>query len=289
MLLLAIAVDNTILAKCEDDMPSMCLRLGRCLRLFSILQSRIGYSISHLAREFEVSKRTIYRDFRLLKEAGIPIHYDPQKGGHVLQHHFNLCVSRLSGAELTALLLASHIFSLSCVREISHPLHQAISKLVSQLPISFRENLSTLLGSIRGVPSATLWPGGSQVVIAEIISAISQKRQVRIVYEPPEETAEPIRTKVTPNCLMASEGCWYLVGRSSWHRKTQRFDLERIQIAEQVDDSHESTETTSMNVERQNWPSMNPRSSGNKTSLRSVGTSYQQPQEASVQRPPIPA
>jgi predicted DNA-binding transcriptional regulator YafY len=222
----------------------MRLRLWRCLRLLNILQSRVGYSINHLACEFEVSKRTIYRDFHLLGEAGIPINYDPQKGGHVLQHNYSLCASKISGDELTALLLAAHIFSLSCVREVSNPVHQAISKLLAQMPISFRENMGNLLNSIRGTHSSALWPGGSQAVVAEILSAISQKRQVRIVYDPSDGTAISVHTKVTPNCLMASEGRWYLVGRSSWHRKTQRFDLEHIQIAKQVDNSRESKKTT---------------------------------------------
>lgn len=240
-------------------MSSMRLRLWRCLRLLTILQSRIGYSIGHLAREFEVSKRTIHRDFRFLKEAGIPIRYDPQKRGHILQHHFNFCVTRLSSDELTALLLASHIFSLSCVQEISHPLHQAIGKLLAQVPISFRENMSSLLSSIRGVPFATLWPGGSQIVIAEILSAISKKRQIRIVYDPPEENAILIRTKVTPNCLLASEGRWYLAGRSSWHRKVCRFDLEHIQMAKQVADFQESTEAVCLDIGQLNWPSTDVR------------------------------
>ena len=44
-------------------------RLSRCVRLLNTLQSRIGYTINDLAREFEVCKRTIHRDLRLLAEA----------------------------------------------------------------------------------------------------------------------------------------------------------------------------------------------------------------------------
>ncbi len=232
----------------------MRLRLWRCLQLLNMLQSRIGYSVSDLAREFEVSKRTIYRDFRFLGEAGIPIRYDSQKGGHVLQDHFNLCVSKLSGDELTALLLAGHIFSLACVREISRPLHQAISKLLPQIPISFRENMVNLLSSIRGIPSSRLWPGGPQSVVAEILSAISQKQQVRIVYDPPEGTAIPVRTKVTPNCLIASEGHWYLVGRSSWHRRVCRFDLRHVCCAEQTENTSASIQSLSHDSDSTSYP-----------------------------------
>jgi predicted DNA-binding transcriptional regulator YafY len=218
-------------------MQSMRIRLCRCLRLLDILQSRIGYKISYLAREFEVSRRTIYRDIRFLEQAGIPIRYDSEKGGHALQRHFKLCVSKFSDDELSALLLAAHVFALSCGRDVSHPVHQAISKLLAQLPMSLCENMGNLLSSIRGVPSSALWPEKPHAVVGKILSAISQKQQIRIVYIPPEETATPVRTKITPECLMASDGRWYLVGRSSWHRKVRRFDLEHIQVAEQVADS----------------------------------------------------
>jgi predicted DNA-binding transcriptional regulator YafY len=231
------------------------IRLWRCLRLLNILQSQIGYSTSYLANEFDVSKRTIYRDLRFLEESGIPISYDIKKGGYVVLQPYSPSISKLSNDELTALLLASHIFSISCVREISQHVHQAISKLLAQMPNFFRKNMGNLLSSIRGIPSATLWPRGSQAVITEILSAISQKGQVRIVYEPAETATTPFHTKVTPNYLLVSEGHWYLIGRSSWHRKEYRFDLEHIRTVEQIANanSSESKETTYINVERLRW------------------------------------
>ena len=237
----------------QQHMEFFHQRLRRCLQLLNMLHSGIGYSTSHLADEFDVSKRTIFRDFHFLEKAGIAIRYDHKKRGHTLEHHLNLRVSQLSSEELTALFLTAHIFSLSCDQQISHTLQQAIGKLLAQLPSPFREDIGNLLNSVRGNLPSSPWPEGPQSVVNEILSALYKKQQVRITYDPDEATSMPLQLRVTPNCLMTSEGHWYLIGRSSRHRKILRFDLKHIQMAEQVSNP---TETTSPDVEPLNWSSI---------------------------------
>ncbi len=151
----------------------MRLRFRRFLRLLETCcnhESHIASAIS--PTELGVNKRTVYRDIRFLEEADIPIRYDPRKGGYVLQCHFDLRIPNVSHDELTAILLAAHIVSLSCVRTISHTLGQAINRLLAQTPLSFRESAANLLSSVRGTPSVTSWPHGSTGAIAEILSAL---------------------------------------------------------------------------------------------------------------------
>ncbi len=209
-----------------------------------MLQSRIGYSVHNLAQELEVSPRTIYRDLRLLAEAGIPTFYDVNKRGHILQHHIHTRTSGLSDEEITSLLLAAHIFSLSCAREVSSPILQAISKLLAQLPPCLREEVTCLLSLIEGKPFQTLWPGGSQPVVAEILAALRQKRPIRIIYRSAKKSTPSLCTKITSHRLVAHQKRWYLVGRSSWHRKIIRFDLRHIQHAEQTENSTDPVESS---------------------------------------------
>ena len=215
-------------------------RLSRCIRLLTLLQSRIGYSTKDLAHQCEVSKRTIFRDLRLLTKSGIPVCYDSKRRGYILQTYSNVFTRGLSSDELIALLLAAHIFSLSCDHKISRSIHQAIGKLLGQTPAVLREEIAGLLKSVSGKPSTTLWPRGSRPVVAEILTALRQKRHIRIVYHPSEESARPLQTKVTPHQLVAAQGHWYLVGRSSWHRKVWRFDLRHIHQAEHLEDTSDT-------------------------------------------------
>ena len=45
------------------------MRIITCLRMLE----RRCYSVTDLARHFDVSKRTVYRDLRLLARAGVPL------------------------------------------------------------------------------------------------------------------------------------------------------------------------------------------------------------------------
>ena len=215
-------------------------RLSRCVQLLNTLQSRIGYTIEDLAREFEVSERTVYRDLCLLAEAGIPTSYDAKKHGRTLAHHSCIRASILSNDELTALLLAAHVFALSCSPEVGHPVHQAVGKILAQTPAILRHDISSLLDAVNGKPSPALWPQESQAAVAEILTAIRQKRAVRIVYRTARQPSAAIRTKITSHHLVAAGRHWYLVGRLSWHRKVFRFDLRHIRSAQQINESPNS-------------------------------------------------
>jgi predicted DNA-binding transcriptional regulator YafY len=214
----------------------LATRFDRCLQLVHLLQSRIGYSIEDLAREFGVSQRTIYRDLCFLADAGIAVSHDRHKRGYVLQYHLDIGISRLLPEELTALLLSAHIFSLSCVRDVGRPLRQAISKLLVQVPLTLRGDIARLLSSVGGRPTPRLWPQGSHSAIAEILAAVRENRAVRVVYSPPEKPASSLQTKISRQRLVAAGGHWYLIGRSSWHRKVFRFDLKHIRHAEQAEE-----------------------------------------------------
>ncbi len=172
-------------------------RLNRCLRLLNMLQSRIGYSAQYLALELNVSRRTIYRDLCLLAEAGIAAYYDANKRGYILQDQRNLRTCGLSDDEITSLLLAAHIFSLSCDRKLSGPILQAIGKLLGELSPGLRGEIAGLLNLIKGRPSQPMWLGGSQPVIAEILAALRQKRPIRITYCSAEASVPAINTKLS--------------------------------------------------------------------------------------------
>lgn len=209
-------------------------RLSRCVRLLTTLQSRIGYSIENLALEFEVSERTIYRDLRLLAEAGMPTSYDANKRGHILAPGFHIRASCLSNDELVSLLLGAHIFSLSCDPEVSRPVHQAISKILTQIPSAFREDITSLLSSVKGKPVGASWPRGPRTIVTDILTALRQRQPIRIVYHPAKQATSAIHTKITAHHLVAAGEHWHLVGRSSWHRKVFRFDLRHIHSVQQV-------------------------------------------------------
>ena len=120
---------------------------------------------------------------------------------------------------------------------MGHPVHQAIGKLLAQTPAILREDIAGLLDAVKGKPSPALWPQESHAAVTEILTAIRQKRAVRIVYRSAEQQAATIHTKITSHHLVAVGEHWYLVGRSSWHRKVFHFDLRHVRSVQQITES----------------------------------------------------
>ena len=59
-------------------------QLGRLLRIGLLLQCGARFTGPELARLMRVSKRTIYRDVRMLQDAGLDVHFDPAERAYAL-------------------------------------------------------------------------------------------------------------------------------------------------------------------------------------------------------------
>ncbi len=57
-------------------------RVHRLVRLLTLLQGTPAPDAHVLQEERGVSRRTLFRDLKLLKESGIPVYHHAEKGGY---------------------------------------------------------------------------------------------------------------------------------------------------------------------------------------------------------------
>ncbi|WP_424217191.1 helix-turn-helix transcriptional regulator (plasmid) [Streptomyces sp. BI20] len=192
------------------------MRVTRLLRMALLIQSAPGLTAAALAREFEVSERTVIRDVQSLQDAGIPIR--AERG-------------RLGGYHLAP----GHRTRLTTL----HPT-EAETLYLSGLPTALRDlGLSDAAGAARLKLSATLLPSvraaaesserrfhldapawfrepATPEVLPELARAVWGDRALALGYARPARDGAPPRTVTRtahPHGLVLKAGVWYVVCR----------------------------------------------------------------------------
>lgn len=114
------------------------MRADRLLSILLLLQRQPGMKTRELAKELEVSERSVLRDMDALSAAGIPVYAKRgAAGGWYLAEGYRSALNGLAKEEMMALLLLS---SSRAVEDLGkrRAFERAIWKLLSALPLSYR-------------------------------------------------------------------------------------------------------------------------------------------------------
>jgi predicted DNA-binding transcriptional regulator YafY len=185
------------------------VRADRLLSELLLLQSRGKMTAQELAKELEVSERTIYRDMDALSRAGVPVYGEPGlEGGYALLDSFRTDLTGLTEGELSALFMLN-VPSPLVDLGVSQELRAALVKLSAALPHGGRRSESWVRQRFH--LDYNWWPQDQERVphLRAIHRAVWQDRLLHMAYRPPY--AATIERKVAPYGLVAKAGIWYLV------------------------------------------------------------------------------
>lgn len=212
-------------------------RIDRALGILLLLRDGASLSAADLARRFEVSKRTIYRDIETLSLIGVPVYAARgREGGFRLVEGYFLPPVMFSKSEAVSLLMATTMLRSLPARPFPAEMETAEEKLLAAMPTQLRRVLSNarkILGA-EALPGDPFHPEADAPLDTQLISigldssaqitaesnaistfllAIFDQRLLSLRYRSPyRENDDHIR--VEPLGILWDRNRWYLVGMS---------------------------------------------------------------------------
>lgn len=216
------------------------MRADRLVSLVLLLRRRGRSSATALARELEVSTRTVQRDIEALSAAGVPVYAERgRNGGFALLPGFRTELTGLTHDEALALLVAGSR-SGGQVLGLGSALASAVLKVVDALPEPHRDAAAGAARRLLVEPETDLLARRltrraaeeevSDAVLAEVRRAVVAGTRLRIRYAAVDRGPE-WRT-VDPIGLVAVRGQGYLLATREGADRTYR--LSRLLTAEGV-------------------------------------------------------
>jgi predicted DNA-binding transcriptional regulator YafY len=212
------------------------MRAARLIKMVLLLQSRPTMTAAELARELEVSERTVTRDAQALSEAGVPVYAERGRaGGYRLIGGYRTRLTGLARGEAEALFLSGVPGAL---REMG--LEDAASaarlKVSAALLPSLRDASRTAAQRFHlDAPSWFREPETPELLPA-VADAVWDDRRVAARYR---RGADEVVRDLEPYGLVLKAGIWYLCARVAGTAGDGPFRVYRIDRFTAVDPAEE--------------------------------------------------
>jgi predicted DNA-binding transcriptional regulator YafY len=188
------------------------MRADRLLSILMLLQSQGKMSAPQLAKELEVSVRSIYRDIESLSAAGVPIYVERGvNGGCALLEGYRSNLTGLTRNEMKALFMLGIPDSL-----VKLGVSQDIKSALRKLAVSISDNQLQYEQTVQKhiyIDWTSQYSNSEPIpCLQKILQAISTNRELHISYT---EMIGPLLTQfertINPYGLVAKNNEWYLI------------------------------------------------------------------------------
>lgn len=211
-------------------------RLSRLTAILIILQSKRIITAAEIAKRFQISKRTAYRDVKALETAGVPI-YSEEGKGYTLMEGYNLPPIMFTEQEANALITAESLISRNKDKSLVQNFNDAIAKIKAVLRYSNKDNANLL--SERMVFMKNLKSETTSNLLSKIQLTITHFEVIKIKYYSINKEDKTTRT-LEPLALYHTQENWVLIAWCRMRDDYREFRLDRILEFRILDENFES-------------------------------------------------
>ncbi|MEU8985167.1 YafY family protein [Streptomyces sp. NPDC048558] len=212
------------------------MRAARLIKMVLLLQSRPAMTAAELARELEVSERTVTRDAQALSEAGVPVYADRGRaGGYRLIGGYRTRLTGLGRSEAEALFLSGVPGAL---REMG--LEDAASAATLKVSAALMPSLRDASRSAaqRFHLDAPNWfkEPKTPELLPVVADAVWDDRRIVARYRRGESE---VGRELEPYGLVLKAGVWYLCARVAGHGSYRVYRIDRFTAVDRGEERFE--------------------------------------------------
>jgi len=215
------------------------------LRIHQALQAGSYPNATTLARQLEVSTKSIHRDLEFMRERlGLPLEYDGRRFGYFYTEHVKAFPTlQITEGEIFALVVAERALQQYRGTSFEQPLLSALKKMEQSLPETISLSLSDVAQTIsfrtRAVPILDL------EIFDALAKATAGRRQLELTYRKPGQP-EPEQRVVDPYHLANINGEWFLFAFDHRRQDLRTFVPARIKALRPTGKTFERRRTFSL-------------------------------------------
>jgi proteasome accessory factor B len=218
--------------------------LERMLRIHQALSAGNFPNASKLAREVEVSTKTIHRDIEFMRDRlNLPVEFDASRNGYFYNGEVSgFPTMQITEGEIFALVVAEKALQQYRGTSFEKPLLSAIKKMEQSLPdtisLNFADIEQTISFRTRAEPILDL------KIFDALAKAVAQRQQLELNYRKPGQPLE--KRLVDPYHLANINGEWYLFAFDHARKDIRNFVPARIQSVKPTGEIFTRTEKFSL-------------------------------------------
>lgn len=208
--------------------------LSRLLSILTILKSKRITTGPDLAKKFDVSLRTIYRDIKKLENSGVPV-ITIEGRGYSIMDGYSVAPIMFDEMEVNALITAEQLIAktndASLIKHFGETLHKIKSVFKSSLQFQgelLSSKMVVLKSKKEDIKSSSL---------SHIQMAITNFRVTEITYTAPEK--ERTRRQIEPLAIYCYDQRWIVISWCRLRTDYRSFRLDRIQHFKILDEKFE--------------------------------------------------
>lgn len=196
-------------------------RADRLFQIVQILRRGRVITAAQIARELEVSERTVYRDLQDLSARGVPLRADAGVG-YQLEKGFDIPPLMFNSAEVESLVIAARMLEAWADTTTRRSISSALEKIEQVLPPALSKTPTRVRVFAPGfMTNPSIWQA-----MPDVRKAISEQRKIHFHYCD-ENNKTSVRT-IRPLAIYFWGKVWTCVGWCELRHDFRHFRLDRM-------------------------------------------------------------